>query len=187
LAGKSFIFRFEQTNKPKEITMNKLTLFAAALLMTVVANAKPVAPTNEQISPAQVDKTIRLSETDNQGITKKLSIVVTDHGKSTDVSPRYSVYLSYNSMAEMGNISGAYLITHKAYSDVSAKRIAPGLYEVKYTEYRDELGMVDVTATINAEEAFIEDKNKRANCGDDFCDGSLTVSIKVTESVATSK
>lgn len=163
--------------------MNKLTLFAAALLMTVTANAKSVAPTNDKISPAQIDKTIRLAETDNQGITKKLSLIVLDHGKSTDVSPRYSVYLGYNSMAEMGNISGAYLITNKAYSDVSAKRVAPGIYEVKYTEYRDEAGMVNVTSTVHAEEAFIEEKEMRNKCDDDFCDGNLTARIQVIESV----
>ncbi|WP_413287933.1 hypothetical protein [Bdellovibrio sp. HCB337] len=164
--------------------MNKFVLFTTALMMTVAAHAKSVAPTKEKISPATIDQTIRLADSDDNVVKKKISIVVVDHGLSTDVSPRYSVYLGYNSMAEMGNLSAAYLITNQAYSNVKAKRTSAGIYEVSYTEYREEQGMVTVTQRIDATAAFSADKKQRANCNEGFCDGYIKADISLTESVS---
>ncbi|WP_413557257.1 hypothetical protein [Bdellovibrio sp. HCB209] len=163
--------------------MKTIGLFAVIMSAAMTVQAKQVAPTSSKISPATIDQAIRLAEaTSKEGVTKKITIVTTDNGKSTDVSPRYTVYLGYNSMAEMGNISAAYLIAEDAYSNVTAKRLAPGIYQVQYKAYRDEAGMVNVTKVIDANEAFINDNEIRKACADDFCDGTIKAAVDVQES-----
>ncbi|WP_413574714.1 hypothetical protein ACLVWU_10835 [Bdellovibrio sp. HCB290] len=161
--------------------MKKFVMFAIVLATAVTSNAAPLAPTNSQIYPERVDQAIRLTQSRTEGVLRKVTIVTTDNGMSTDVSPRHSIYLTYNSFAEMGNLSAAYLITDEALSDVQAKRIEAGIYEVSYMAYREEKGMVMVTKTINAIEAFIADKDQREACGIDFCDGDIKASIDVKE------
>lgn len=163
----------------------KALLTALALSVTVSAQAEVIPSTLEKIAPDSVDQLIKLVNKDEPGSSqKKVSIVVTDGGMSTDVSPRYSVYLGLSSLAEMGNLSATVKITDQAFQFLSATRKGPGQYEVKTIEYRAE-GLVEVTKQINANQMFADERRDRAACdvGDGFCDGTISTSVTVTETV----
>lgn len=164
-------------------------LFVSMLVMVAAAavQAKTIKSSKESISPSDVDQVIRLVDKNDPGSShKKLSIVVTDHGMSTDVSPRYTVYLAYASMAEMGNISVDFKITDLPFQFVSATRKGPGIYEVVVIEAR-ETGFVQVTHTIDATQMFADEKKERTKCGGEFCDMLLETSVSVTEKTAPAK
>lgn len=162
--------------------MKKLIISYLVLLMSVSVFAKTVSSSKLQLEPSGVDQVIRLVNKDVLGSShKKLSIVVVDRGMSTTVSPRYSVFLGYASLAEMGNISADFKINENAFKFLSATRKAPGIYEVKVVEYRDEEGMVEVTQTIDATKMFSDEQKLRKMCGDDFCSQTLITSVEVNE------
>jgi hypothetical protein len=168
----------------KEFPMKSvLFAFFMSSLFSVV-QAATVLPTEDKVSPSSVDQVIRLVDKDEPGSShKKVSILVTDHGMSTDVSPRHTIYLAYASLAEMGNISVDFEITNQAFRFTSATRKAAGIYEVRTLEYRADF--VDVVYTIDARKMFSDEKKLREECEKDggFCDGDLKTSIIVTESV----
>jgi hypothetical protein len=145
------------------------------------AHAGVIVSSGETIAPSSIDKVIRLVDKDDPNSSyKKLSIVVTDSGRSTDVSPRYTVYLGYASYAEMGNLTADFKISDQAIRFISASRKSAGIYEVVIEEYREE-GMFLVTKTIDATQIFIAERARVRDCGEDFCDGVLTTSVIVTE------
>ncbi len=161
--------------------MNKMILTALVILMASISQAKTVQSEELNVAPSSIDKVIRLVDKNEPGSShKKLSIVVTDNGMSTDVSPRYQIYLGYASLAEMGNISVDFKVSDQAFEFISASRKSAGIYEVKTVEYRDD-GMYNVTQTIDATKVFADEKKQRDACGDDFCDQALKSSIVVTE------
>lgn len=162
--------------------MKHFLISALIFLTALTAQAKTIQSEELNITPSSIDKSIRLVDKDNLGSShKKLSIIVTDGGMSTDVSPRYSIYLGYASLAEMGNISTDFKISDQAIQFISASRKSAGIYEIKTVEYRDD-GMYDVTTTIDATKMFSDEKKAREACGGDFCDLVLKSSISVTES-----
>lgn len=162
--------------------MKNLLIAAVVTLATLATQAKSIQSEKLNIAPSSIDQVIRLVNKDNPGSShKKLSIIVTDGGMSTDVSPRYSIYLGYASMAEMGNISAEFKISDQAYKFVSASRKSAGVYEVKTVEYRED-GMYNVTTTIDATKMFSDENKARTACGDGFCDLELKSSVSVTES-----
>ena len=113
----------------------KKILISVVLLASTISQAKIVKSTEAQINPANIDTVIRLVDKNEPGSSqKKLSIVVTDSGMSTDVSPRYTVYLGYASMAEMGNLTSTFEITNLGYGPVKAERKAAGIYTVVVTQ-----------------------------------------------------
>lgn len=162
--------------------MKKIVFLSALLVASMSVQAKTVSSTSEGISPAKVDQIIRLVDKRDPGSShKKVSVVVEDHGMSTDVSPRYTVYLGYASLAEMGNFSVNFKINDQAFQFVSASRKAPGIYEVKVVEYREE-GLVEVTQEIDAVKMFADEQKLRNECGD-FCDQPLRSSVTVKETL----
>ncbi len=162
--------------------MKKIILNLAIVLSTVSASAGTISSGENKIEPSGIDKVIRLvDKNDYRTGHKKVSIVVEDKGMSTDVSPRYTVYLGYSSLAEMGNIWADFKINNNVFEFLSATRKAPGIYEVKVIEYRDEFGMTEVTHTIDATKMFSDEREMLKKCGDDFCDGELKTSIQITE------
>jgi hypothetical protein len=162
--------------------MKKMIVSALVLLMTVSGIAKTIASSDEKISAAAIDKVIRLVDKDNPGSSqKKVSIVLEDHGMSTDVSPRYTAYLGFASFAEMGNLSADFKISDQIYTFTSAARKSAGIYEIKFTEYRSEVGMIEVTQTIDATKMFSDDQKMRVQCDTGFCDGDLKTSVSVSE------
>lgn len=168
--------------------MLKFFLTAFMVFATTLAHAKKIESSNTlKLSPSIIDQVIQLVNKHESGSShKKLSIVVTDSGMTTDMSPRYSVYLGYASLAEMGNISADFLITDQTIKFLSAKRIKAGVYEVKTIEYRadDESdGFSEVTHLIDATKMFSDELKLRKNCNEAFCDKKLKTSIEVTETI----
>lgn len=166
--------------------MKKILLATLLItLTTLVSQAKTISSESLSIKPSSIDKLVTLVDKNQPGSSqKKLNIVVTDGGMSTDVSPRYTIYLGYASMAEMGNITSDFKISDQAYKFVSAVRKSAGIYEVKTIEYRHEEnneGMYEVTHIIDATKMFADENAYRKNCGEDFCDGELKSTVTVTE------
>ena len=136
----------------------------------------------KSINPGHIDTVIRLVDKNEPGSSqKKLSVVVTDSGMSTDVSPRYTVYLGYASMAEMGNLTSTFEITNLGYGPVKAERKAAGIYTVVVTQFIDQVGFAEVTYEVNATQMFIDENKMRNACGGDFCDGELKSQILVKQ------
>ena len=161
--------------------MKTLVLVTALLLGSLSAQAKNIAATKQSVTPASIDKLIVLADQKEPGSShKKISLVVTDHGMSTDVSPRYTVYLGLASMAEMGNITADFRINKNVYEFISATVKSAGVYEIKVLEYRDE-GMFEVTQTIDAKKMLTDEQALRNRCGSDFCDSTLKTSVSVSE------
>lgn len=160
--------------------MKKTILVSMVLLFSMITQAGTIQSKALKIEPSSIDKVIRLVEKrSEQGSTKKLSIVVTDNGMSTDVSPRYKIYLGFASLAEMGNISADFKISDQALNFISATRKSAGVYEVKTIEYRDG-GDFEITQTIDATKVFSDEKKLRESL-DQFGDETLKTSIVVTE------
>lgn len=162
--------------------MKKMILTTIVLLAATVSQAASVKSEKLQVSPSSIDQSIRLVDKNEPGSSqKKLSIITTDNGMSTDVSPRYKIYLGYRSNAEMGNISADFLISEGVQTLDSAKRISGGIYEVKATVYDGGVGMKKVTLRIDATKMFSDENAARKACGEDFCDiEQLDTSIEVS-------
>ena len=161
--------------------MNKMILTSLVILFSVITQAKTIQSEELSLAPSSIDKVIRLVDKDDFGSThKKLSVIVTDNGMSTDVTPRHTIYLGYASIAEMGNISADFMISD-AYEFVSASRKSAGIYEVITNEYRGADASYKVTYTIDATQIFSDEKAQRRACGEGFCDENLKTSIVVTE------
>lgn len=172
------------------------TIVACAVLITTsFAFAAPKGPgdvgsvgdstvqaSDIKVGPSDVDQVVSLLKKTENGVTKKVQILVQDNGLSTDVSPRYKIHLGYSSSAEMGNITANFQISDLTWEFVSAKRISAGIYEVKAIEIAEEdFGFDDVTYLIDATKMFSDEKAALKKCGGDFCDQSLATSIKVTK------
>jgi hypothetical protein len=166
----------KQKSLTKQFAVSMLVVFS-----TLAVQAKTLPSSKQSISPAEVDQVIRLAEKKDIGsYNKKVSIIVTDHGLSTDVSPRYSVYLGFASFAEMGNISANFLVNDQAFKFISASRKSAGIYEIKVIEYRGD-GMYEVTQELDATKMFSDEQKLRKDCGADFCDQNLKTSISTKE------
>jgi len=143
------------------------------------------------VAPSDIDQVVRLVDTKSNGSQKKVQVLVLDKGMSTDVSPRYEIYLGYSSLAEMGNRAANFKISDLVWSFKSASRISAGIYEIKTVEIDEnaDFGFKNVTYLIDATKMFSDDKAAVAKCGDDFCDQSLKTSIlvKKTATKATQK
>lgn len=163
--------------------MKNILIVALVSLVSNLAQANTLASKELNISPALVDKVIRLvDKQEGNDPIKKVSVIVADLGLSTDVSPTKQIFLGYSSLAEMGNISMSFDLG-TTLELISAKRVSAGIYEVKTKDYRSEEGMVEVTRLIDATQMFVDEKEARKKCGDDFCDISnlkTTISVKET-------
>ncbi len=162
--------------------MKKMILSMLFLVYSFSAQAYEVSSQKHSISPASIDKAITLVDKSGSPQHKKVNVIVTDSGMSTDVSPRYTVYLGFASMAEMGNISASFKVNDQASKFISASRKSAGIYEVKTIEVRDE-GMYEVTQMIDAVKMFSDEQKLRKNCGDDFCDHELKTKIIISETI----
>ncbi|MGE3974295.1 MAG: hypothetical protein AB7F59_07220 [Bdellovibrionales bacterium] len=159
----------------------KVILSVLLIMASFSAQAAEISSSQITISPASVDKTIRLIDQQSPGSShKKISIIVRDSGMSTDVSPRYTVYLGFASMAEMGNVTANFQVTDKAFHFLSATTRSTSIFTVKTVEYRDD-GMYEITQTIDATKMLADEQTLRTNCGEDFCDKELSTAISVTE------
>lgn len=159
-------------------------LLAIFIAFSISVQAKTFASTTESVSVAQVDQVIQLVNKRDPGSSqKKVSILVVDHGMSSDVSPRYSIYLGFASLAEMGNFSTQVKVTNQAFQFISASRKSAGVYEIKAVEYRDQDGLVEVTHLIDANQMFLDEQRLRKQCVEHFCDEYFKSSVFIKESV----
>ncbi len=162
--------------------MKSAIMFSLVVMMSSSVFAKTVKSGQHQVEPSNIDQVIRLVDKTAKGSAqKKVSIIVEDKGLSTDVSPRYTVYMGFASLAEMGNVTANFVINENAYKFISATRVSAGVYEVKTVEYRDEDGMVEVTQTIDASKVYLDEQKLRKDCASDFCDKALETTIELTE------
>jgi hypothetical protein len=162
--------------------MKKMMIALAVSAFALTSHAKTLKPSDVKLSLSSIDQVIRLVRKEESGSSdRKLNLVITDTGMSTDVSPRIGIYLALASWAEMGNISAEYDLTNTALKFISAKRKAPGIFEIKYL---DSTSLNQVTMTVDARSLQNDERKARAACGDDFCDKSLNSEIKITEVVS---
>ncbi len=160
--------------------MKQLLLTMALALATQTSFAETVSAKKWEISPSTVSQVVTLVDKHDPGSSnKKLSIVVVDNGMSTDMSPRYRLYLGYASMAEMGNLTADFEISTAVWKFESAQRKSAGIYIVKFVGLSESANMESVTLEIDATKMFSDEAALRKNCGGDFCDGELKTSIKV--------
>lgn len=163
----------------------KMILFGtlSILLAAISAQAKTIASSDTDIKISTVSKVIQMAKVDRGNVTKTVNVVVLDFGKATDVSPTQSIFLTFTAYAEMGNIATSFPI-----DDVmvfkSAVRKDAGIYEIKALVYRDQVGMKDVTYTLDTTQMFIDEERNRKACGQDFCDGGLNTTIQVKETLS---
>ncbi|WP_347357987.1 hypothetical protein [Bdellovibrio sp.] len=163
--------------------MSKAVILSLSLLLSANAFAKSVSSESLQIAPSSIDQVVRLVDKKDPGSSaKKVSIVVEDHGLSTDVSPRYTVYLGYASLAEMGNISADFKIDDQVFEFKSATRKAAGIYEIKVVGFTADGALTDITHTVDTNQMFIDERKARTACGGDFCDQTLKTSVEVKSS-----
>ena len=164
--------------------MNKMILTTFVFLASAISQAASVQSEKLEVAPSSIDQVIRLVDKNEPGSSqKKLSIITTDSGMRTDLSPRYKIYLGYQSNAEMGNIAADFKISDQFLTVSSAKRISGGIYEVTGEKLNSGDGpfIQKVTIRIDATKMFSDENTLRKNCGDDFCDRDLETSIEVTE------
>jgi len=155
----------------------KKAIMILTALASLAATAKTIPSTTEKISPASINRVVPLVYKTTEGVVK-LNFIVTDHGLSTDVSPRHTIYLGFSNYQEMGNVESSFKITDEAYEFISARRVSAGIYEVVVREYQDT--MVIATYTVDATKVFADEKELRKKCGGDFCDTDLKSSVIVT-------
>ncbi|XGC81766.1 hypothetical protein ACES2L_04625 [Bdellovibrio bacteriovorus] len=164
--------------------MYKAILVLISLLMSSIVFAKTVPSNKVQIAPSSIDQVIRLVDKRDLGSShKKVSIIVEELGMSTDVSPRYAVYLGFSSLAEMGNIYADFKIDDAVWEFKSATRISAGIYEVKVVGFDENYQMKEFTHTIDTTQMFIDESKARKNCGGGFCDDELKTSVEVKSSI----
>lgn len=166
--------------------MKQIILITFALMVTTASQAVQIKSEKLDVAPSSVDKIFRLVDKPKPGSSqKKLQILVTDLGLSTDVSPRYAVYLGYQSNAEMGNIAADFKISDRFLVVSSAKRISGGIYEVTGEQLSRDYGFRQkVTIRIDATKMFADEMALRQNCGDYFCDKNLETTIEATEKIS---
>jgi hypothetical protein len=162
---------------------NLAIAFFAVMTVSIGANATVISSTTESISPVSIDQVVRVVDQQVPGSSHlKASFVVLDGGMSTDVSPRYTVFFTVASLAEMGSIGATFKITDQAFEFKSVRKISEQIFEVSFVEYRD--SMYDVTLTIDASQVFADELQARKDCPDFFCEGDVdfqsTVSVKET-------
>lgn len=159
----------------------KNLVYALIFTLSTTAQAQVIGSKPERINPAVIDQVIRLVNKSENGSEKRVQVISTNNGMSTDLSPRGSAYLTYSSTAEMGNIFAVFEITNEVYGDISAIRTAPGIYQVTVLQFRDQIGYARVTYEVNSVQMFIDENNMRKKCGGDFCDGNLKSTITIKE------
>jgi len=153
-----------------------VTLFL--LLMSFVSHAKTIHSLPEQNSKVdvfRVRKTVVLGKNLNKDIT--INAVEIYLGQSTDVSPKYRLYLTYFNGGEMNNTKTAfdlgYFLKLKSY-----ERLKPGMYQISATRLSDKGFPQDVLITIDTSQVFVDDRNLHLS---DFEDPYFLSTIQVTE------
>jgi hypothetical protein len=170
--------------------MKHIILSSVVFVLSIAAQAGSdysIKSTTELIDAAHIDQVVRLVDKDDQqtgGTIRRVQVVVTDNGLSTDVSPRNAIYLTFASLAEMGNFHATFKLNDRTMKVLSVKKVNPGIYQIKTVDYSDELGLVEVVQTIDSTDMFIQERALRINCGQNFCGGTVNSTIKVSKTTS---
>ncbi len=151
-----------------------LLLFSLVTAVSISAQAATVNSADVTVTVARVVKVVPLVEKDGL----QVSVVVQDHGGSTDVSPTQTVYLTLYAKGEMFSTDATFKIAD-VLSVTSTKRVSGGVYEVKAMTYDND--MAETTYTIDATKAVTA--IQAVDCGGDFdCEASskFTASVEVS-------
>jgi len=109
-----------------------LALAALSLSLTAVAETKEIVGLSaDDYTPslASVEKSELLIRSQKGDSVLRVSLLVTDNGGSTDVSPLSELYLTTFNESEMRGAESIHLISH-INQLVSYQRLNPGVYEV---------------------------------------------------------
>jgi len=123
-------------------------------------------------------------QTTRDEVSVRVGLVMVDHGGSTDVSPRASLYLTLFAESEMRDHAGLYRLTDLNRL-VSAKRTSAGMYEIVLKRYDLDQTLdagfePTVRMQVDAREATIDLRSMKGV--DELSTGRLTTAIKVEES-----
>jgi hypothetical protein len=154
----------------------KTVMLGVLLISSLSAFASKVENTKgATIRVARVQKVIPLVEKSDI----EVKVVVQELGLSTDVSPTKQIFLTIYAPGEMNDAESTFEIS-QSYGVDSAKRIAPGIYQVKASLPSPEDRMpVNALLTIDATKATVG--IKKMPCPEfETCEfnGSVDVSVK---------
>ena len=109
-----------------------LALATLSLSLSAVAETKEIvglSADDDKPSLASVEKAEVLIQSQKDDSVLRVSLVVTDNGGSTDVSPFSELYLTTFNESEERDAQSIHLISH-INQLISYKRLNPGIYEV---------------------------------------------------------
>lgn len=155
--------------------LKKLAVSSFLLSLLTVSNlfAAEVKSSKEVVSPSRVVELVKLVNKEDI----KVSILVSDIGGSTDVSPTQELYFTLYVKGEMYNTDATFNLG-AIYKFISAKRISGGVYEVVAEVPNEENWMPEVkTLVIDAQKAIIS--IKAVTCEDFDCDASTQFAASI--------
>jgi len=155
-------------------------------LPTLLAAQQPerIRSANTTVPITRVTKLVNM--VDRDGLT--INVAIQDLGGTTDVSPTHKVFLTLFLKGEMFNVDAAFELGN-FFQFLSAKRTAPGLYEIRAitTEPHPRFGAMPMAILqVDARQATVD--IRAVTCGDDGMDcpaaERFKTSITVTRTFA---
>ena len=164
--------------------MSLIGLMVGATIAVAAPRSIAGLPAGEpRVDLSTIEHQTTFVQTEREGVTVRVGLVMVDHGGSTDVSPKGSLYLTLFAESEMRDNTALYRLTD-ANQLVSAERKAPGIYEVVLKRYDlDQVLKAGVEPTVRMEvDARQATVDLRAMRGvEEFTTGRVTTTIKVQE------
>ena len=135
-----------------------MKMFIIALLTTTVAvsasTLRSIKESEAKINIATIKDSIVLEKDEESDI--EVRIVTSYLGQSTDVSPRYQVFIIFYHGGEMNNTKTAFNLG-RYWEFLSAKRKGRGLYEINVAKIGTTLETI--TLVVDMKQVFIDDAN----------------------------
>jgi len=115
--------------------MSLLAVLAGSTLALATPRAIEALPADaSRVDLATIEHQQTFVETTRDEVSVRVGLVMVDHGGSTDVSPRASLYLTLFAESEMRGHTGLYRLTDLNRL-VSAERMSAGMYEIVLQRY----------------------------------------------------
>lgn len=147
---------------------------------------KKIESSDDKISTSDVGGFVSLANQTKGSLERKVSLLILDNGKSGGVSPRNTIYLTYKSIAELGNMDASFLLSERVIEFQSATRVEAGIYKVETVELSgDAEEIMKVTRTISIKKMLEDEKNETKKCSSEGsnCNIKFNTSIEVTDKV----
>lgn len=163
--------------------MNSIVLVTLTLLLTSTLSqaqstkVKSLSESEAKIPIARTSSVVVLGQ--NSQTDKTYRLVVVDNGQSTDVSPRFSFFLTYFHGGESNNSQTAFYLG--SFSGlIATERAAPGVYAVTVSEMSPQTGETEkVTLTLDVHQVALDEKRLSASweeMSDPYFQSSINVS-----------